>query len=384
MKIPSYPKRGDSVDAKFREIIDCLREIQISNVVGGRVKSSRNGTTIVIPNEKSRKFQNDGPPRFAPLAIRKIVEGETVTFGVKVGFGVIVEIIPKGGETSPPDATLEHIPLIQPETPEGGDPPDKIPLDGETEIIIGDGDTVFVKYRTDDMGYIFGEPGEEEEDKRPTIEFDAAPPSSVHYQPPNPDEEEGVEGEYHIKLFKLSANPETGATEIEYFCQSDIFHYHEVWKGENTGTGAEVFKERDAEADSYKYRTLVGRYGIQEEQTEDDIKFDFYGENVGDGCPVFVEDEDGPEEGPAQFRTIKQRPTQPQVTVVCEPANPGDPLPDTITVQGNGVDGSLVTVDCDDVETTILQWADGLITTSGEVRVNLGECQGTETEPPPP
>lgn len=334
---------------------------------------------LSIPSQQTRKVD---PPRFNPLSIRKIVDGETVTFGVKVGFGVVVEIIPKGGEGV--DATSEHIPFITPAPTDEEPSPEPVALDGTQEIIIGDGDTVFIRYQTDDMGFIFGEPGEGEDDRRPTIGFDAAPPSSVHYQPPNPGDSEGTEGDYHVKLFSISENPDSKATEIEYFCQSDIFHYHELWRGENLGAGAEVFKKRDAPEDVYQFRTLEGRYGIQEEQNEDDIKLDFWGENVGDGCPVFVEDEDGPEDGPAQFRTIKQRPTQPQVTVLCEPANPGDPLPDAITVQGNGVDGSLVTVDCDDVETTILQWADGLITTSGEVRINLGECQGTETEPPPP
>lgn len=48
MKLPSYPLRGDDVQAKIVEIINFLRAVRITSVVGGMVRETANGTGLVF------------------------------------------------------------------------------------------------------------------------------------------------------------------------------------------------------------------------------------------------------------------------------------------------------------------------------------------------
>ncbi|MCH7228143.1 hypothetical protein [Haloferula sp. A504] len=63
---------------------------------------------------------------------------------------------------------------------------------------------------------------------------------------------------------------------------------------------------------------------------------------------------------------------RPQIQVECEAANPGDPLPETIRVVGNSVDGAIL-LDDDGTTSELARWQDGLVTTPGETTLKVEE-----------
>lgn len=393
--IDANPQSMEELQAAFSKLCDLVSGFIESPdmVVGSR--SVRVKFPSALEPIRRRRDEKGQSPQFAPLTVRKIVSGETVTWGVRVGQGSVIEIIPRAGEGT--DATMEHLPYITPAPSEEVPSPSPVALDGTHEIIIANGDTVWCRYQTSDMGDVFGEPEGEDEDRRPTIGFGASPPTSTHYQPPNPDEDEGTEGDYHVKLFKISVNEETGGHDIEYFCQSDIYHYHEVWKGENLGEGAGPFKKRDAPNDVYQWRGHKGRHGHKTEESGDDINHDFWGENQGTGVAVYIFDPEAPVvTGPAKLRTLRGLSSSeasdegitPQLRVEVK-NEPGEELPDpqaaTVLFRGNGKKGSRVWLQCDETtEIARIEWADGFVTSEGDLNIIVGDCPGSSTEPPPP
>lgn len=352
----------------------------------------RKMVTMRLPVQDEANKGAGRAPQYAPQGVRKISGEGSVTWGVKPNHGVIVEMVTRGGEGQ--DGTLEHIPLIEPAATAEDPTPTKAPLNGTQEIVIADGDFVWVEYFTTDMGDVKSEePGEGADDERPKIGYGSEVPESTHYQPPNPDESEGTEGHYYVKLFQISEDAGTGGATIQVFCNSDVFHYHELWTGENLGGGGRPFKKRDAVDDKSLFRSTRGNWGITETETDEEIELDWWVENVGTGVPLVIIP-DPLEDGPGEVRTLRGLSSseasaegispQLQIELVNEP---GEGLPEAqmknVRFRGNGKKGSRVWLQCDETtEIARIEWADGFITSEGDVNIIVGDCPSTETEPP--
>lgn len=92
-----------------------------------------------------------------------------------------------------------------------------------------------------------------------------------------------------------------------------------IWTGENLGGGAGVFKKHDEDANMYQFRTVAGRGGY---------------------------DADSPDAG-----------TTEQIKAVADG--------DVVRVVGNGKTGSLWFDSLGSSPVKMLEWNDGLVTTSG-------------------
>jgi hypothetical protein len=119
---------------------------------------------------------------------------------------------------------------------------------------------------------------------------------------------------------------------VKVYQQSDIEHWAQLWTGENVGGGANVFKDHKEDSNVYRFRSVRGDYGISETEASDEVELDFRAANVGAGKPVWVVPEqngqpaEDPPDGPAEFRSIAERVTQPQIRVKCEPPQSGRSL----------------------------------------------------------
>jgi hypothetical protein len=318
-RLPPRKKRGDPVLAEdWNAMLDAIAS-----------RTPRPGTGLeLIASSGGFAYSRTGPglaptpalPPFAVIGIEKKDGGYRVT--VKEGW--VIERKPKSGDTP---TVKFHIPKVGEETL------DTIP---RPQIAMSFGDTLWCKIVTDEMGEISEEP---------EILAAAEDQDGNHYYPEDP-EGSGSDGEYFVKLFKLE--DDGGTPKVKVYQQSDIEHWAQLWTGENVGGGANVFKDHKEDSNIYRFRTIRGDYGISENQTADEVELDFRATNVGAGKPVWVQPLDGsgqpdedPPDGPARFRSIAGRATQPEIRVKCEPPNPGDPLPQEIRIEGNGYDAGV-------------------------------------------
>ena len=224
--------------------------------------------------------------------------------------GTVCERIPKAG-----DATIFH------RANNLTSPPSDMP-----EFAIEPGQAVYIVVTTADDGSIQSVSCSVNDDNRPTI----------HYLPPDPDEESGVSGLYHYKLATVyldGTNPKL----TRFLTGGNIDHWREVpWLAntiqEQDPDRARIYKDYDETAGQAKLRVLEKPYAGE----------------------VHVKE-----------------------------------LGDTIEVRGNSRRGKLVAVKCDDTRETILEWRDGLIITGTEgdditpleVEIRVGECFTTDSSP---
>jgi len=87
----------------------------------------------------------------------------------------------------------------------------------------------------------------------------------------------------------------------------------------------------------------------------------------GDGVPIISDDG----ENSIPFRRIKGLGSPDGQVQVTEDGG-------AILVRGNGIDGTLTWLDCDDAPTLLLEWKDGLIITAGAQEFKAG-CAPTAT-----
>ena len=179
-------------------------------------------------------------------------------------------------------------------------------------------DILWCRYRTDKAGLVTG---------TPEIIVDSSDHDGVHYWPKDP-EGYGGDGDYYVKLFKLELDDD-GFPKVIVYQQSDIEHYTQLWTGENTGSGAGIYKKHDEAENLYKFRSVDGRGGYTGDYP-----------NAG-------------------------------VTAQIKAVTDGD----VVRVIGNGKKGSRVWKDCDGNEMMRIEWNDGLVTSSGDEEMEAG-CDG--------
>ena len=312
-------------------------------------------TRITLDGPGPRVDTHDPPP-FYPISI---VEG---------GGSYEVTIQPGSIGTWDPHTDADPLELFDPiiaGTPMRTDPRPK--------LTAAPGEWVVAKIKTDAQNLISETP-----------EILVMDDEGTHYIPVVADSDP-VEGEYFIKLFKFDVVDD--AIVVTTKVQSDILLTPYLWTGENVGAGAgRVLKDYDADASSYRFRTIDRGYGVEVTEAGDSISPRFAAENVGTGAPVYVVPDDPPDDqSPAKFNTIDGRQSGDPITRQIEvvPAEPpsGDDPGKPIIVKGNGMSGSR-TFMRNGVEVGSIVWVDGLVTSEGDLAIELC-CEGSTETPGP-
>ncbi len=363
-RLPQKKKRGDPILAEdWNTLLDAIAARTPRPGNGLELIASSGGfaysqpSNLIIPRQSL--------PPFAVIGIEKPAEDEGDTYQVIIKEGWVIERKPKTGDKP-------KVKFHMPESLEA----EKLNATPRPKTPMAFNDLLWCKIKTNVKGEITEAPqivvAPEGEDGEIVLEGS----DEAHYQPEDPSES-GIEGEYYVKLFKLE--DDGGTPQVKVYQQSDIEHWAQLWTGENIGGGAGIYKRHNEAANIFQFRRVRGDYGINETEAANEVELDFLAENVGEGCPVWVEpvDDQGqpeadPPDGPAKFRSIAGRLSQPQIQVECEAANPGDPLPETIRVVGNSVDGAIL-LEEDEESTDLVRWQDGLVTTPGEKTLKVEE-----------
>jgi hypothetical protein len=211
-------------------------------------------------------------------------------------------------------------------------------VDDDDKLIyqpIEDGQAIYIKVMVEKDGTI------EEEPSVLVAEDELA---GAHYKPKIFDFD-GSDGEHNYKIAVFEIVNNKPRLKL-YGAGDNIDHYDERVTMENLeaeGTCYEVGKTYNEAADKVEFRKL--------KQLD------------GEGAAI-IKDQN---EETINFRRIKERTSPAQIQVTTEG--------DAIKIQGNGAEGFLKHINCTGVETTILAWVDGLIT-SGSASFTAG-CTST-------
>jgi hypothetical protein len=404
MRVPSEPKKGDSIRQKICEMLRYMRATTVTGVVGGRLVGSGNGQTIQIPRAVTATQADNAviPPLHVELISKTV--GEVTTFFVTVSPGVVTDRVPVTTGSTGDDAEISYEPgnlyYSAEEANPAADPP--IVEGAPKRFEIDFSEKVCVRVEVLATGAI-GHETKPPEEWVEIVVLAEGYEGGTHYVPPVADDDEGVPGTYIYELAELLMQGE-GEEATPYLrpimMGSNIDHYRERPMMDNTGAGANVLKDYDAETDNYRFRSVNGRFGIDHEQSDDQIELDAAIANQGTGAAVWIEyvgfaDDPPatPPDEPIKLRTIRGLSSsegttegidpQIQVTVEDEPGETADPVSQkkTIRIRGNGVTGALIFRDCDDNEIGRIDWQDGLIITGGDVIIPVTAC-GTPEVPP--
>jgi len=242
MRLPSDPKRGDSIRQKMIELIRYVRATTIRDVSGGALKGSPNGQVIEIPSvAKTAK----GKSIKLPLDIAGLRE-EDGAFFVTITPGYVIErtVINAAGT----DCLTYH------------------DIDVSSEQEVGNGDAIFVKVTVQDDGTI----------SESVISVDASDTKSTHYAPPVGDETAGAVGEYYYKLAEFEEEGDTLKI-VKFMAGANIEHFQELPRFEKAGGTADVFKTFDQASGKYKTRGITGLGAITATQGTNEITIGFQG-----------------------------------------------------------------------------------------------------------
>lgn len=319
--------------AKWRMLGDYLKGQKITPGSGSGIKvESSPSSGITLTPAKKPEFRRPQQPPFSILGLRRVPNSDPVEYVATLQEGVVVERNTQSGS----DGTVEHQCNI------GGVAMSTRP---RPELTLVDGDFIALTYSTDEDGFVQGVPN---------IEATQTEQDSIHHQPASGAATSGSTGDYWVKLAQL--NIVNGAPQIDYFLQSDDFN-DRLWKGRNVGSARYIHKERDESNDTYDFRTL-------EQNTPSGRT---YGKVIVD--PVGAEFDKANDS--IKFSAIAERATSPQVNVKDDGAG-------IVTIEGNTKDGTLTWTDCGDPSptvTTLIEWEDGLITSTGTKNITAG-CGG--------
>lgn len=229
------------------------------------------------------------------------------------------------------------------------------------ELTVPIGEWVSMRIETDEFNQIAAVP---------TIQVGDS--EGVHYIPEVGDTDP-VDGQYHIKLFKLVMD--NGSVIVEPGHTSDIDLTPYLWPGINKGGGTgRVLWKYDATSGEYYFRTLEAGYGVEIRENGELIEPWFLAENVGGGAEVYKTPEGPAQFDPAIFKTIIAA-YESQLRVTGTEEN--------VEISGNGKSGSIAFLSCDGSAAGAIEWVDGLITSSGPLTVQLGDCSGESSTSAP-
>lgn len=256
MKLPPRKKKDDPILASdWNMLLDALAARTPCTGAGLALASSSGGFAYSLPTPLGQLPKGQSP--FSVIAI----ETGGVSYLVTIKEGWVIERQPMS-ESSP--AVLFHMPKY------GTTSLNTIP---RPQLSMAINDIAWCRYQTDETGLISAVP---------EIVVAAADQPGAHYYPVDP-EASGQDGDFYVKLFKLVMDGTTPA--IIVYQQSDIEHYAQLWTGENTGTGAGVFKQHDETQNIYQFRTIAGDNGVTVTEDGDEILIEL--EGGGTGGPDF-------------------------------------------------------------------------------------------------
>jgi len=342
-RLPRYDDDA-TVLMKGRELNDIAKRIEESYPKAGRGVTARAGADgvelSILPVA----------PDYAPFAVVDITE-DGADYELTFEPGRVVCADPVSAAGGDGDGYNYFVPEID------GEPMDEEdPLTGELpKLTVAPGEGVFCKVHRDEFGMVI-EPVE--------LVADTIGEYSDHYQPESPDDSGHASQHDLIRILDLTEDG--GLPELKIWRKSDILLTPFLWTGENVGTGARVFKKYDDQDGTYDFRSLSGCWGAKVQELGDVIQVEAEAENIGEGesgfaATLLIEraDEDPLLEICDQKMKIKSLGQgldagERQIRITDED--------EIARIHGNGVDGTLAHVDCDDVSSDILTVEDGLVT----------------------
>ncbi|MEI7815163.1 MAG: hypothetical protein WCJ13_10285 [Coriobacteriia bacterium] len=244
MRLPQKKKPGDPVlAADWNLLLEAIEARTPRSGAGLELMSSSGGFCYSVPPAMADAPK--GLPAFSVIGIAR----DGGNYQVTIREGWVIERKPKDGDTP---VVKFHMPKS------GGTALDAIP---RPQIAMVIGDTLWCKYETDATGEITGTPG---------LIVAADEPTGTHYQPANPEDsgDEGTDGVYHVKLFKLEDGD--GTPTVKVYQQSDIEHWAQLWTAQNTGDGVAVCRGFHPEDNVHRFRTIMGINGINVQKSGDD------------------------------------------------------------------------------------------------------------------
>ena len=318
VKMPSDP-RGAPLKRWCMEVMTTLQQLRDS------------GVDVAFPKPSSPKNQ------FKVTGGGDAVESN-YTFRVRGGYFLIRTM------TSGEDNLVRVIPKIDIDSTMTPLPPEET-----AEIVLTAGQAIFLKVETDDMDTLSADDPVDPEADPPApplykVSIVAASETveSTQAQPGDDTDSDGTDGVYYYPLALIEIDDDDRATVKQVQQGGPIIHTPALWKGENIGGGAGVFKDRDTANNTQRFRSVRGNHGIAETEDASEVVLDFYAENIGGENEVYVVP-DPLADGQAQFRTIRELYTDEdenfssaQIKVSTEDGD-GEGTDDTILVRGNGV-----------------------------------------------
>lgn len=189
----------------------------------------------------------------------------------------------------------------------------------------------------------------------------------AHYQPVDP-EQAAQNGTFeYIEIVTVKSID--GTLQPVQLHSGPIRFVTSLVGGENLGGFVEPYKKYDRATGINQFRTHKPSWGHSVTQQAETITHEFNGVNLGGGEGELLETKAQAAAGGspevAKIRTITTGPSGRQQATIDTTAN-------HVRVYGNGKNGSLEHVDCDGLNTVLLTWQDGYITTAGNVSFIAG------------
>jgi hypothetical protein len=278
--IPEDPQSFDELKAAFRALYRLVQGIANSPDVVMGENSMRLSTHNLVAAGDSFALPIAGTDHFKVTASYN-EDDENYDCTIRGGYFLIRALI--SGE----DSLIRVIPKIDIDstmTP--------LPPDDTASIVLEAGEAIFLKVETDDMDGL-KEDGEDPAGFLVTIVSAAEAEESTQSQPIDDQNLSGTDGVYYYPIALLEIDDDDNATVKQVQQGGPIMHTPPLWKGENVGAGAEIFKGRDTANNTYQIRTIPDHYGIYSKKIGDEVHVKQRNSNVGAGAPIWKPPVDG-------------------------------------------------------------------------------------------